>query len=72
MTRHRRIVVWAWIAAIVAAGIFPPWTQNGYPRGYCLLFSPPPYARTHIDSSRLALEWLLISAVATRVYVCVA
>jgi hypothetical protein len=64
MTRHRRIVVWAWIAAVVAAGIFPPWAQNGYSLGYRLLFTPALYARTHIDSSRLMVEWVLISILA--------
>lgn len=64
MTGRRRVVIWLWIAAVLAAGIFPPWAQSGYPRGYYLLFSPPPYARSHIDSSRLIVEWVLISVVA--------
>jgi hypothetical protein len=63
MTGRRRIVIWVWIAAVLAAGVFPPWAQGGYPRGYYLLFSPLP-TRAHIDSSRLNLEWVLISAVA--------
>jgi hypothetical protein len=64
MTGHRRVVIWAWIAAVLAAGIFPPWVQGGYPRGYYLLFSPPPYTRAHIDSSQLIVEWVLMSVVA--------
>jgi len=63
MERRQQIVVWIWIAAVVAAGLFPPWTDRGLSEGYHSLFGPP-HSRMHIDQSRLMLEWLLTSVLA--------
>ena len=62
MTRRQRTVVWIWIAAVVGAGLFPPWADRGFPERYYCLFLPP-HSRMHIDQARLTLEWLLLSVV---------
>jgi hypothetical protein len=65
-TRHK-LVVWGWIAVVVAAGIYPPWAQRGYPAGYHLLFAPP-NGSLHVDQSRLAVEWIIATVIAAGLY----
>jgi hypothetical protein len=70
MTLRQRIIVWVWIVAIVALGIYPPWEfRNGPPSRYYLLFAPPiGVGRIEVDTSRLVIEWLITTAIAGAAY----
>jgi hypothetical protein len=64
MAARDRFIIWGWIAVVVAAGIFPPWDQRGYPEGYHLIFSPPRNrGAIHVDQSRLMIEWIIVTAI---------
>ncbi len=67
MTTRQRLVIWGWIAAIVAAGIYPPWAQRSYPAGYHLIIAPPNRS-LHVDHSRLMIEWFIATVVAAGLY----
>jgi len=61
ITARQRCIVWIWIALATLMGIFPPWTQRGgLSVGYAWIVAPLPYA-THIDTSRLLLQWALLT-----------
>jgi hypothetical protein len=72
MTGRQRVVVWAWVGVVVAAGLFPPWVGRDYPKGYHFLFQPEisgnqggtTFFRSHVDHSRLALEWVVATVAA--------
>lgn len=66
----QRIVIWAWVAAVAGAGIYPPWiTRGGTPYGYGWIFSPGSVGASHVDSARLLIEWVIATAVAFGAYV---
>jgi hypothetical protein len=67
MTTRHKVIVWAWIAVVVAAGACPPWVQHGSPVGFHLIFAPPAHAM-HVDQSRLMIEWFMATAVAAGFY----
>src|SRR5947209_5778539 len=58
----RRPIIWTWILAVVALGIFPPWATRYSAGKYGFLFLPPNSA-THVDLSRLSVQWLLVTLV---------
>ena len=63
LSRRQKIIVWAWIAAIVLAGLFPPFaTLQGYNRGFHPLFASPQYLK--ISFGPLVIEWGLATVVA--------
>lgn len=66
----QRVILWIWAAAIVAAGIYPPWiTRGGSPMGYGLLFNPYRGVPNHIDVARLGVEWVIATVVAGAAFV---
>ncbi len=68
LTHRRLLIIWVWLAAFVAMGIFPPWTtRSGYTRGYGFIFSPPNQA-VHLDQSRLVVQWMIITLIAGVLY----
>jgi hypothetical protein len=67
-TTRQRLIVWAWIAVVVAAGVYPPWTLHEYSAGYHLIFAPPHGRAMHVDQSRLTIEWILCTVIAAGLY----
>lgn len=68
MTARNTSILWAWVAALIGSGLYAPWTGlGGFNRGYGLIFEPPRSA-THVDGSRLAIEWILATAVAAALF----
>lgn len=67
MTTRQRFVIWGWIGAIVASGIYPPWAQHDNPAGYHLIIAPPNRS-LHVDHSRLTIEWFIVTVVAIGLY----
>jgi hypothetical protein len=68
MTRRRKLIVWVWIGFVVALGMYPPWFgRNDVHLGYGLIFAPPQrFGR--VDQSLLSLEWILVTVVATGLF----
>ena len=67
MTTRQRIIIWSWIAVVVAAGIYVPWARHDSPTGYHLIFAPP-NASIHVDQTRLGVEWIIATVVAAGLY----
>jgi hypothetical protein len=72
MTVRQRVIVWGWIAAIVASGLFPPWTywsdNTVFPKGYYPIFTTANHGPIRVDVARLFIEWILLTAVAAGLY----
>lgn len=69
MTPRQRLITWGWIAAVIAVSIFPPWESHvrgggTFPEGYHLLFWDA-RSQVHVDQFRLAVEWAIITVIAT-------
>ena len=68
LTLRRKLIISGWLAAFVVMGIFPPWTTRyGYTRGYGFIFNPPNQA-IHLDQSRLAIQWIIITVISGVLY----
>jgi hypothetical protein len=72
MTVRQRVIVWVWITAIVASGLFPPWeywSENTvFPKGYYPLLISMNHGPIRVDEARLLIEWILLTAVAGGLY----
>jgi hypothetical protein len=66
MNQRQTIIVWLWIAAIVALGLYPPWLQNHLRAGYDLLFLGKEWK--HVNYPDLILEWALATVLAAGFY----
>ena len=73
MSSRQRLIIWAWVAVVVAAGIFPPWTWRDNiggriysGSGYFLLFAPP--SGGQVDVTRLIIEWIIATAIIAGLY----
>ena len=64
MANRKRVIIWAWVAALVAAGVFPPWAHRGCQMGIIWLFAPPTYWSIQVDISRLLIGWVIATAIA--------
>jgi hypothetical protein len=62
-TTQRRVLIWAWIAIVMLAILFPPWeSRAGYEVGVNFILDPPPLIPVaHIDAARLLLELIVVS-----------
>jgi hypothetical protein len=66
----RKAIVWICTALIAATCLFPPWSSSGrieIAKGYAWLFNPPDQL-SHVDLSRLVVQWVLIAVVGLALY----
>jgi hypothetical protein len=72
MSNRQKLIVWGWIAAISASGLFPPWTSwregGGFPERYYLIFGAMYRSSVRIDVARLAIEWIVLTVIAAGLY----
>lgn len=60
--KTKQIVVVIFTGIFVLCGVFPPWrSPGGFNSGYRMLLDPP--NQSHVDLSRLLVEWVLVAVV---------
>jgi hypothetical protein len=63
MNDRQKTIVWITVVLVFATGFYPPWISDTYHSRYAWLFLPP--STMKLDSSRLAVEWILILVLAS-------
>jgi hypothetical protein len=64
---NRKTVIWSCAALIAITCLFPPWVSPRRVGGYGWFFHPPDNA-SHVDLTRLVVEWVFVAVIGLALY----